>query len=449
MLLAINPIVIDTSAQEARAVSPVAKKATVSHGAFWSPEDFATAKRMRYDGASAAQIAEALGRTRATVYAQLKKIGVIVEAHRSWSGDERARLVEKIRTLGLKEAARQFNTTVDAARYQMEQAGERIGTLRPPVPKPINAPVPRLIRVRIAKPVPVRNARYWTGDDDARLRAAVDEQVRLGVRERHALNMLFPDRTPEAVRLRIQTLGLREAPARMGKASTDKVAAIEALITSGHSLGTIVRQAKTTHRTVHGIAQRLGLTIAPSVHVPKPKVVRQREPAPPCTRERIHHIKAPSSVAKDRTQKKTARIAKAKPDSDLAKRAHASGVPLAVSAPWSPPVAAPASRLVMPEPIKVSFVAKPEPLKPTYNGFRARPGVRVARTEDTMALIAAHLATKGVTKLAEAPHEAALRRLRGRGYIVVSHDDGVTIDHRHRLTGPGAIVAFAEARGLA
>jgi len=174
------------------------------------------------------------------------------------------------------------------------------------------------------------------------------------------------------------------------------------------------------HRTVHKVAKRYDLTIAAFVETERPvKVV----PARP---KRRNAPIAPSVVPLAASP--TVRLSHQLADTQSTQLR------------------------ALPEPVRL-----PDPVTPfvpkkrasTFNTWRKREVGRVVCDADLTALIAAHIAAKGVTRVGEEPHEAALSKLRRRGYVVIREGDAVVVDHRHRLIGPAAILAFADARGIA
>lgn len=416
--------------------------ATRTHGSFWTPEEIARAKHMRLvERKKAAAIAAELGRTPATVYTQLRKFGVIVEEHRRWTCDMRRRLVEFVRDHGLAAAAAEFAIGEEGARYQLKMAGTSLSELRPRPAKSIEPTLPKAPRLpRVQKAKPACAARYWTAIEDNALRERAEQWTPDSGPDYDALVSDFPGRTREAIRLRVRTLGL-EVTGKLRRSGRE--AAVVAAIRAGLHQSEIVRRTGVRHRTVLAIAERLGLTIKAFVAPPM-----QRAPVARVGRSKLAPGPAPCR-ADLQTQRSSTHVAiAAKTGLAMApSRAHVATHVASLTVDVQP-----AQSRGLPAPIQLHRPAKPTG-KPhrasTFNSWRKREVGKVTRDDNTAALIAAHIASKGVTRVAEAPHEAALNRLRRRGYVVTREGEAVLVDHRHRLNGPAEILAFADARGIA
>lgn len=259
--------------------------------------------------------------------------------------------------------------------------------------------------------------RTWSQAEDNKLRSIASAWTLAAARPDYDdLLVAFAGRSREGIRARLRTLGI-DVPKRQGAADL----AIREAIAAGLHLNEIVRRLGVVHRTVHKVAKRYGLTIAAFVETERPVKATLVRPN-----------RQPRSVAAKVVSPVT------KPVAPLTR------APLAVGPPAQPRT--PPEPIQLPVPV-MPFV--PKKRASTFNTWRKREVGRVVCDKELTALIAAHISAKGVTRVDEEPHEAALTKLRRRGYVVIREGDAVVVDHRHRLVGPAEILAFADARGLA
>lgn len=400
--------------------SPLVGKA---HGSAWSPAEIERAKTLRLiDRKPVAEIAAELGRTAATVYTQLRKHGVTIEEHRRWTDAARDELVEHVRLHGLAHAAAAFGLGVSGAAYQLKQAGHSVSSLRPRRPQPVAAkapPAPKPARQPRPPKPKTTSARNWSPDEDATLRAVAATRVGTLAPGYSDISSHLPGRSKEAVRIRLRLLGIA-----VGRQRSQREAAVVTAITDGLHQSEIVRRTGAQHRTVLAIAAKHGLAISQFAAPLRPaagaRPVADRAPRPPVERA-PRPAAPPAAVRSGRTEvidRGTAPAARA---------------PATSGQPATAPATAHRHRTS----------------KSTFNTWRLRDIGKVARDASLDEAIAAHIAANGVTRPAQPAHETALNSLRRRGYIVTRDGPDVVIDHRHRLSDSAAIIAFAQARGLA
>ncbi len=403
------------------------------HGRDWSESDIARAKAMRLEGATAAAIAEALGRTRATVYAQLAKHKTTIEPHPA--GARRTALAWSRRSApdGAERGRGRLGISVEAARYQMQLAGESIATLRPRAPKPPKAP--KAPRVRKPAIVKARSARFWN-DDATSASGTRSRRRRMRGSVTWPLSPLsFPERSAEAVRLRTITLKI-ELPA----ATKVDDNAIVQNIKDGFTATEIVKDHEVSFRTVARVAKAHDLTVTRAsakpasikVAVVRTKVAKQRG-GEACSSGRSPAARqAGEASSRALPRALICRRLRERAGEGTADHRCGSGVP-------------------MPEPaiVRTVVVEKAPPAqKGRYNAFHGRPGKKSAATPTPMRssphILRRRASPRSRRRLTRLPSSAEAPRLR-------RHQRWRR--HRHRPPAspgePAAVVAFAEARGLA
>lgn len=166
------------TAPDIREALPVPPKPP-RQGLPWTEDEIARAVRMRLDGVSPADIAEALGRTRATVYTQLRKHDCVVQKHRKWTDTELARLRALLEG-GATDAQAADALGRDAT--SVRHGRERVGMIVPwsvraaRTPKPAvdpDLPLWKRRRIRFGPPAPPKaKPPVWDEAAVAALRAA-------------------------------------------------------------------------------------------------------------------------------------------------------------------------------------------------------------------------------------------------------------------------------------
>lgn len=503
-------------------------------GCLWTADEDALLVRMRRDeGRPADEIAQALGRTRATVYTRLRQLGVLIETHRRWDeGDfERAldllragesvaaaaaavgrteselrgRLADrKISVPGLRPAAmvaaRLERAQVDArARVERRalaaaeaRAARRAAAQARKAEKAARAPAAlKWTQTRIAELA----AAYQDGQTDAARLAVMfdvtprrinDLLVRLGIRakKRERIGM-----TPEK---RVEAITRLRAGETVSHVARDLRVDLRTLkATLGDDLAAIMRDASDRRQSVilarrDAVAERQHLARqtrldaereareAQKAAIAQARAaasVRAREDAErlreTMQRQDVKRQEVPSKVKPQaglhgsaaRQEGKAPAAGVNLPAADALRAALARKRALVSGSSKAEPVAIASvhTPVMLPLPAqpavatKIVSRAEMEAKKPTGPGkpamFRARRAkLPETAPQDLAALVAAHMATRGVTRIVDLGDDALLAGLRRRGYVVLQAAEGWTIDDR--FVASGDLAAFAEKRGV-
>ena len=156
-------------------VMGVPKAKPARQGLPWTPDETARAIRMRRDGVSPADIADALGRSRATVYTHLRKNDCVLANHQAWDDADLARL-RALLDAGATDAkaADALGRKVGSIRW----GRQRIGAVVPWAARPKKPVLPLWMRRKIVfgPPLPKKPRKLgpkWTAADTDALHDAV------------------------------------------------------------------------------------------------------------------------------------------------------------------------------------------------------------------------------------------------------------------------------------
>ncbi len=385
----------------------------------WSEEQVATLARMRRAGASYDEIAASVGRGVGSV-------------------------AEKARALGLGECPRRPWSEADLAALRAAiAAGETAEAFAARSDRTAGAAIRRAYAIGMPFPTEGRH-KPWSAADDAVLRGVFAE-ARPEPVKRAAAALGRPLR---GVRLRARKLGLVEARAPRRLAEADR-ARIVALARAGVPITKAAREVGRDVRTVKQVAAAAGLAFAAEPRRPAAapaeeaeslaREARRRERARQAAEERAAAAERRSAARREAARLAAAARAEARSrEREAARQAVATK---AAPAPV-PPAPVPPARPARPKPNLVSGFFGRRPAGPARQSALAIK----AETQDA---VARFLAERGVTRERLDPAEAVGRRLRLRGYTVVSRGEGFLVDGRIHLGSLGDLVDFARKRAVA
>lgn len=498
-------ITLITSAQKAR------------KGARWSEAEIALAIRLRRDEQlPVPQIASTLGRTTATVYAQLRKFGVVLQDHRVWTQAEIDLALAKIAAGGtyaaaaaaigrtenelrakiaydriavparraprvavassvkrgdnfsaalrdaiaaerrpLKVIAQEFGVALSAlSRLAREIHGRRYRSAASR-----DASRATIARGRAAKAAKADHAILWTAAAIARLKAAYEAAQ--GRPDVGALARAFGS-TPRMVDMIARRHGFRALQrARRGLTEPAKLRA-QALAAAGAPITPAAREIGVDVRTLRAYANSVGLVFEAA---DRGALAQKAAQAPreargvgrPVAREAFRQgrealrLEASRLIAEARAEQRAqTQEARAKLRAET-RAASAEARRLAALARKAERDRAREAAKAAREQAKKLAEAHAREVKrrALVENVALRPKKAKTAPLDTAqlaALVTAHIATKGVTRVLQNDMDAALAAIRRRGYGVTREGDAYRID---RMTVPAAeLLAFAERRGI-
>jgi hypothetical protein len=414
----------------------------------WTDKEKDTLRTMRLAGVQVPAIAAAVGRKVPATYTQLRKMGVIVQPHDKWiEADEDRLRVLVAATPPMTDAAMglALQRSIQSIRWKLADLGL---THKRDV-----------AAILAASPAYAAAQQRRHAADAARLAAKADNTPPIAdtptldevsqrkaerAQARNAARLAARQaRRDEAARLRRDAKTHRDADRarQIAKAKAARQAARAARQVETASL-------KAAAKAIASAARRQTAATAQAERV---QARQQAKATARAAREAAAAAVRLRKAAERQAAETARRQAKA---AELAERARQRAAFQAAAKAVSAPVVVLTRRAVKLD-TTVPTVA-PSKRRSGYGVFHRGSAKRWPTRAETLALsaaaeeaVAAFIAERGVTRPTLSPEDAAIQRLRQRGYVVLSEPTGYVIDGRHHVPPGPALIAFADQRARA
>jgi hypothetical protein len=395
----------------------------------WDPVEDALVITRTGEGASVPAIATELDRPIPATYARSRQLGLLRQVHESWSEEAKARLtILATGPIGLRDTdiAADLKRTVGSIRSMMGELG-LIETRTKYVPPPRPKRTSPLVQARRAAAETGRAAR---AAEKARAALATEARIAAAAEARAKADVARRDRLKaEADTRRLA----QEARAR------DQVARQTAAVVARHMASDARRQERAAHRSSRSDLRTQGAEVRGAGRSARPSPVQISRSAEPVAPTKVR----PSALEAERRKRNTevARAILARPEPAAKKTVVVTGLsPMTIPGPSAETVSGRGGWMRTRQRVV------------TPSGAQCSARELSAAAREAVALFQKE---RGMTRIDPDPNEMLVTYLRRRGYVVVpeTDPDGKAmrwmIDHRHRITDPGALRRFAEARGYA
>jgi hypothetical protein len=423
----------------------------------WTEEELEILRQDRAAKIPVPVTAAKLGRPVPATYARARLIGTLVQPHQSWDEASVALLRQLLSAdppMTDKRIAAELGRTVTQIRWKMQDLG-LIGVRD--LSKLAKVTASEMARPKAHRPVDQKPSRRE------------EAPVRPAVAAKEVLPPLQEKQKPAAPVDPRASLdqALRKLETLLSERLKSSVAASE----SG-----MIQAAKDAIAEKGRIDQRLakmGKDLA-TVEAQRRAEMRLKEQAEKAALEAARKAEDVARKAAGERARGEAKAQKAAPSQPAARKpalTAVQGVSQAASPrPAAQPAPPPAPKIVVTEaPAAAKPTIEPEAAPAQVSGRGGWKSVRkdparitaqakakatnradaVDLAQAAQAAIERFIAERGVTRTETSGIQTIVSRLQARGYIVVREGEGWVIDQRHRVDDEAALVAFAEARGIA